>query len=203
MAGPKARSKVQRVLSSSKSLPAMSNEKEDRYAFKNAGPGVSHKGPRLAGKTINNLSLQSSVPMTSRGPQAIVTNVASERRGGAAETSVSDITSAADQFNNYRFNEAAATKTYKKMMTIHLKDEMFGRLKFITKGEDLEFSRKTSTICSYVCTKMRVPDFQWGEYWDLVRQTTKKMIEQQRTNATSAIKKGFKGKLTRELENTC
>ena len=201
MAGPKARSKVQRVLSSSKSLPAMSNEKEDRYAFKNAGPGVSYKGPRLAGKTINNQSLQSSVPMTSRGPQAIVTNVASERRGGAAETSVSDITSAADQFNNYRFNEAAATKTYKKMMTIHLKDDMFGRLKFITKGEDMEFSRNTSSICSYVCTKMRVPNYQWGEYWDLVKQTTKKMIEQQRTNATSAIKKGFKG--TSEERQEC
>jgi hypothetical protein len=27
----------------------------------------------------------------------------------------------------------------------------------------------------------------------LVRQPTKKMIEQQRTNATSAVKKGFKG----------
>ena len=106
--------------------------------------------------------------MTSRGPQDIETNVDSGRRGLGTEASVSNITSANDQFNSYRFNETAATKTYKKMMTIHLKDEMFGRLKFITKGEDLEFSRNTSTICNYVWTKMRVPDFQWGEYWDLV-----------------------------------
>jgi hypothetical protein len=42
--------------------------------------------------------------------------------------------------------------------------------------------------------KMRVPNYQWGAYWDLVKHTTKKMIEQQRTNATSAIKKGFRGK---------
>ena len=112
MAAPKGRSKVQKVLSSSKLLPAMSNQKEDRYAFKNAGPGVSQKGPRLVGKTIYNLPLQSSVPMNSRGQQAIETNVASSRRGVATEASVSDITSAADQFNNYRFNEAAATKIY-------------------------------------------------------------------------------------------
>ena len=171
----------------------MSKEPVDRYAFQNAGPMVRDKGPRLTGKTFNSQPTQSSVPMTSREPHDIETNVARGRRGLGTETSVSDITSAADQFNNYRFNETAATKTYKKMMTIHLKDEMFGRLKFITKGEDLDFSRNTSTICSYVCTKMRVPDFQWGEYWDLVRQTTKKMIEQQSTNATSAIKKGFKG----------
>ena len=193
MTPPKQRKKRPKGLSSGKSVASMSKEPVDEYAFKNTGPLVREKGPRLAGKTFNSQALQSSASMTARAPHDIETNVASGRRGLGTEASVSDITSAADQFNNYRFNETAATKTYKKMMTIHLKDEMFGRLKFITKGEDLEFSRNTSSICSYVCTKMRVPDFQWGEYWDLVRQTTKKMIEQQRTNATSAIKKGFKG----------
>ena len=174
-------------------MQSMSRESEDKYAFQNAGPSVKDRGPKLAGKALNIQTARTTVPMTSRGPREIESNVESSRRGLGTETSVSDITSAADQFNSYRFNETAATNTYKKMMTIHLKDEMFGRLKFITKGEDLEFSRNTSTICNYMCTNMRVPDFQWGEYWDLVRQTTKKMIEQQRTNATLAIKKGFKG----------
>jgi hypothetical protein len=166
----------------------MSKEQNDRYAFKNAGPAVSQKGPRLAGKTFNTQPSRSPAPVIARGPPVIETNVDSGRGGSGPEASVSDITSAADQFNNYRFNETAATNTYKKMMTIHLKDDMFGRLKFITKGEDMQFSRNTSTICSYVCTKMRVPDYQWGEYWDLVKQTTKKMIEQQRTNASSKVR---------------
>ena len=202
MTTPKARNHRGKVLSSGRSLAPMSKQTENRYALENAGPAVGLKGNRLPGRTINSIPIQSSVPMTSRGQRDIETNVSSGRQGHATEASVSDITSAADQFNNYRFDETAATKTYKKMMTIHLKDEMFGRLKFITKGEDLEFSRNESTICNYVCTKMRVPGFQWGEYWDLVRQTTKKMIEQQRTNATSAIKKGFKGKLNYELTYT-
>jgi hypothetical protein len=65
----------------------------------------------------------------------------------------------------------------------------------------LEFLRHQKTICGYVCIKIWVPDYQLGEYWDLVRQqATKKMIEQQWTNATSARKKGFKGKYT---TNTC
>jgi hypothetical protein len=34
---------------------------------------------------------------------------------------VSGITSAAEQFNSYRFDESSALKTYKKMMTLHLK----------------------------------------------------------------------------------
>ena len=71
---------------------------------------------------------------------------------------------------------------------------MFRKLKFITSGEMLEFSRTQTSLCSFVCTKMRVADYQRGEYWDMVKHTAKKMIEQQRTNATLAIKKGFRGK---------
>jgi hypothetical protein len=41
---------------------------------------------------------------------------------------------------------------------------------------------------------MRVANYQWGDYWTMVKKTTKKMIESQRTNATSAIKKGFRSK---------
>ena len=93
-------------------------------------------------------------------------------------------------------------KTYKKIMTIHLKDDMFHKLKFITSGEMVEFSREHALLCGYVCTKMRVADYQWGKYWDLVKHSAKQMIEQQRTNATSAIKKGFRGKLKRSGRRT-
>jgi hypothetical protein len=36
---------------------------------------------------------------------------------------------------------------------------------------------------------MQLQSHQWGDYWKLVQQATKKMIEQQKTNATFAIKK--------------
>ena len=77
---------------------------------------------------------------------------------------MSDITCAADQFNSYRFDDLTAMKTYKKMMTLHLKDEMFGKMKLITNESELEFLRTHATLCGYVCTKMRVPDYQQGEY---------------------------------------
>jgi hypothetical protein len=114
MTTPKGRKKCTKILSSGKSVASMSKEPQDRFAFKNAGHTVSHKGPKLAGKTFNSQPLQSSVPMTARGPHDIESNVARGRRVMGTEGSVSDITSAADQFNNYRFNETAATKTYKK-----------------------------------------------------------------------------------------
>ena len=108
--------------------------------------------------------------------------------------SISNITSAADQFNTYFFNESSAIRTHKKMMTIHLKDKMFCELKFITSGEMMEFLRAQTPLCGFVWSKMRVADYQWGKYWDTVKHTAKNMIEQQMTNATSAIKKGFRGK---------
>ena len=80
------------------------------------------------------------------------------------------------------------------MMTLHLKDEMFRKLKFITSDDKLDFSRNDNSICGYVCKNMRVSNYQWSDYWNMVKKTTKKMIESQRTNATSAIKKGFRSK---------
>ena len=85
------------------------------------------------------------------------------------------------------------------MMTLQLKDRMFRNLKFISNDSQLEFARSQETICGYICTQIRVPNFQRGDYWELVRQPTKKMIEQQRTNVTSAIKKGLKGEYHKSM----
>lgn len=183
-----------KTLSSSSNTASASQGRHNRYELKNAGPQVRDKGKKLVGKSINNVARQTDRPMTVAGRPAIESNVLSSKKDTSQDPTVSDITCAADQFNSYRFDESAAMKTYKKMMTLHLKDEMFGKMKFITNESEMEFSRRRATLCGYVCTGMRVPDYQWGEYWDLVKHTTKKMIEQQRTNATSAIKKGFRGK---------
>jgi hypothetical protein len=195
MTNPIQRSREKKVLSSVKHDTTASLKEDTRYDLKNAAPSVQEKASKLVGKSLN----QARVGRTSLAPvlgvgQDIISNVRPDVAGSGSQASVSDITSAADQYNSYRFDEASALRTYKKMMTLHLKDEMFRKLKFITSDAMLEFSRGNKTICGYIRTKMRVPEGQWGEYWDLVRLTTKKMIEQQRTNATSAIKKGFRGK---------
>jgi len=159
-----------------------------------AGPKVRDNAARLVGKAISIVpvrAMSSAVPTGDRPD--IVSNVNPTNRLLGSEASISGITSAADHYNSYRFDEITATRTYKKMMTLHLKDRMFRNLKFISNDSQLEFGRSPISICGYVCTQMRVPDFQWGDYWELVRQPTKKMIEHQRTNATSAVKKGFKG----------
>jgi hypothetical protein len=85
-------------------------------------------------------------------------------------------------------------RTYTKMMTLHLKNEMFRKLKFITSDDKLDFSRQDNSICSYLCTNMRVSNNRWSDWWTMMKKTTKKMIESQRTNATLAIKKGFRSK---------
>ena len=94
---------------------------------------MREKGPRLAGKTYNSQAVQSSAPKTARAPHDIETNVASGRRGLGTETSVSDITSAADNLITIDSTRLQQRK-HIKMTTIHLKDEMFGRLKLFTKG---------------------------------------------------------------------
>jgi hypothetical protein len=185
-----------RRLSSVKQPTPLKARDDKRYALENAGPAVQSRAGKLVGKSINAIAPTRTLSSAIQGVDTptVASNVQQQIRGTGSEASISGITSAADQYNSYRFDEATALKTYKKMLTIHLKETMFRKLKFITNDAMMEFSRSEKTLCGYVCTQMRVPEYQWGEYWDLVRQPTKKMIEQQRTNATSAIKKGFKGK---------
>ena len=184
-------------LSSKQRMPDRVDSKgstgSERYAFAAAGPAVSEAGAKIVGKSLNSASkhLSASTPMNQRA--SIATNVLTVNRI-TNENSLSDITSAAEQFNSYRFDETSVLRTYKKMMTLHLKDKMFRKLKFITSDDKLDFSTNANSICSYVCTNMRVSSYQWSDYWNMVKKTTKKMIESQRTNATSAIKKGFRGK---------
>ena len=156
----------------------------DKYAFSAAGPAVSVAGAKIVGRSLNSASKPLSTASTLTTRAVIATNVNTTNRI-TNETSLSDITSAAEQFNSYRFDETSALRTYKKMMTLHLKDDMFRKLKFITSDEKLDFSRHPNSICSYVCANMRVSNYQWGDYWNMVKKTIKKMIESQRTNATS------------------
>jgi hypothetical protein len=183
-------------LSSNTNSTTDSQSSSNKYDFSRAGPAVTGRAAGLVGRSIN--AVPSKTLSSTQQPGAkpvIATNVHnSGKTSNGSETSLSGITSAAGQYNSYRFDEANAIQQNKRMMTIHLKDQMFRKLKFITNDAMMVYSLSKTTLCGYVCTEMRVPEYQWAEYWDLMRQPTKKMIEQQRTNATSAIKKGFKGK---------
>jgi hypothetical protein len=82
---------------------------------------------------------------------------------GSAVEGITNTAAADQQYNSYHVGETSTLKTYKKMMTIHLKDKMFRKLKCITSNAMLEFLRSPTTLYGYVCTQMRVPDYQWGD----------------------------------------
>jgi hypothetical protein len=98
-------------------------------------PGVTSKmqAAKLAGKIVNLAppkTLSLVVPAVDR--QEILSNMPRKNRGRGSEASVSGTTSTANQYNLYHFDESSTLKTYKKMGTLHSKDEMFRTLKFIT-----------------------------------------------------------------------
>jgi hypothetical protein len=104
---------------------------QDKYAFKHEGPFVTKGGAKLTGWLLNsappNTSLARSV-----GTRPLITANVHPNHLTSNKTTVSDITSVAEQFNSYRFDETFTLRTYKKMMNLHLKDSMSLRLKFIT-----------------------------------------------------------------------
>jgi hypothetical protein len=67
------------------------------------------------------------------------------------ETTVSNITSIAEQFNSYRFDETSVLRTYKNMMTLYLKDDMFRKLKFISNDAMLEFLIQENSVHRCIC----------------------------------------------------
>ena len=149
------RNKPTKRLSSNPHSSTGSAKVDTRFDFQNSGPSVQEKAARLTGRSINRApepALSLAQPIGNR--PIIESNVRQlenvTRCVNRSETSVSGLTSSADQYNSYRFDEASALKTYKKMMMLHLKDEMFSKVKFITCDHEMEFSRNTPTLCAYV-----------------------------------------------------
>jgi hypothetical protein len=50
------------------------------------------------------------------------------------------------------------------------------------------------SLCQYICKEMHITGAQQGAFWTAVKDTVKRMIEKQRTNATSGCKRAFQGK---------
>ena len=98
---------------------------------------------------------------------------------------VSDLTiGASDRFNAFRVNEKSTLESYKQSMSFKLKDDIFRNLKFVTNDSMMEFSMDQYSLCQYVCKEMHITGAQQGTLWTAIKDTAKRMIEKQRTNAT-------------------
>jgi hypothetical protein len=112
-----------------------------------------------------------------------------------ATQSVSTITAGAnEQFNAFRLDEKSSLESYKNTMEYKLKDDIFRKMKFITNDAMMEFSMDPRSLCQYICSEMHITGGMQGEFWRTTRNTVKRMIEKQRTNATSGCKRAFQGK---------
>ena len=138
--------------------------------------------------------------------ESSVAGVSSDRKHGGSRmatsipatpegNTVSDITiGASDRFNAFRVNEKSTLESYKQSMSFKLKDDIFRNLKFVTNDSMMEFSMDQYSLCQYVCKEMHITGAQQGAFWTAIKDTVKRMIEKQRTNATSGCKRAFQGK---------
>ena len=147
---------------------------------------------RLGGQTLTSQSVASTPDYESRRGEA---GLAINQPATPAETSISTITGAGQQFNAFRVNEQSSLESYKQTMNFKLKDDIFRKLKFITNDAMMEFSMDRLSICQYICSEMHITGGNQGQFWMTVKDTVKRMVEKQRTNATSACKRAFQGKI--------
>ena len=98
------------------------------------------------------------------------------------------------QFNAFRIDEMSSLECYRQTMEYKLKSDVFRKLKFITNDAMMEFSVDEYSLCQYICLQMNITGHQQGAFWTSIKDTVKRMIEKQRTNATSGCKRAFIGK---------
>jgi hypothetical protein len=160
-------------------------------------PSTSKLQPHLTGLAPPAITLGRSVASapvygTTLSRPDITTNVAPVT---PAAQSVSTITNTpGTQFNAFRIDEQSSLECYRQTMEHKLKGDVFRKLKFITNDAMMEFSMDPHSLCQYICLQMNITGPQQGPFWTSAKNTVKRMIEKQRTNATSGCKKSFKGK---------
>jgi len=113
------------------------------------------------------------------------------------EQSVSTMTNTpGSQFNAFRIDEQSSLACYRQTMEFKLKGDVFRKLKFITNDAMMEFSIDPQSLCQYICNQMNIRGHQQGPFWTSIKDTVKRMIERQRTTATSGCKRAFIGTYT-------
>ena len=159
-------------------------------------------GSRLNPQLSNIGGLNAS--KTSKSPVGSAAGIDRKQKGTGVDSSVpesqegntvSDLTNgASDHFNAFRVNEQSILESYKQTMGYKLKDDIFRKLKFVTNDSMMEFSMDKYSLCQYICKEMHITGAQQGAFWTAVKDTVKRIIEKQRTNATSGCKRAFQGK---------
>ena len=115
-----------------------------------------------------------------------------------AEQDVSTLQHGAEsamQFNDVAKGGLRIMEQYKQAMASYVKNQLFRKLKFITNDRFLSYSTKEESLCYYICQQCNVPPASRETYWPKLKAMFKSMIKDQRTNATTSLKKVFMGKL--------
>jgi hypothetical protein len=165
--------------------------------------GTSKLHPGLSNLTVPVLAARTVASAPEYGTALISTGVSTNIPlvpYPATTPSLSTITNTpGHQFNAFRIDEKSSLECYRQTMEYKLKSDVFRKLKFITNDAMMEFSVDQYSLCQYICHQMNIIGHQQGAFWTSIKDTVKRMIEKQRTNATSGCKRAFIGKNTRGL----
>lgn len=108
-------------------------------------------------------------------------------------STMEDTESRENSFNAYAMNEEKQRNILSQSLKGQLKQQLFARNKFVP---DLEFDMEDGTLCRWVMDAMGECDKdEWRAKWKMARPIIRETINTMRTNKTTAIKRGFKGKL--------
>jgi hypothetical protein len=161
--------------------------------------GTSKLHPSMSNLTVPALAARTvaSAPVYGAGlvPTGMSTNLQALQPFPVTAPSLSTIThTPGHQFNAFRIDEQSSLECYRQTMEYKLKSDVFRKLKFITNDAMMEFSVDPYSLCQYICIQMNITGHQQGAFWTSIKDTVKRMIEKQRTNATSGCKRAFIGK---------
>jgi hypothetical protein len=158
-------------------------------------PGQSLLNPRMSNLTPPPMHARTVASAPVYGSTFVNPGLATNVPVPQLDRSVSSISNTpGEHFNAFRVDEKSSLECYRQTMEHTLKSDVFQKLKFITSDAMMEFSMDPHSLCQYICTKMNMKGIQQGPFWTNIKNTVKRMIEKQRTNATSGCKKSFIGK---------
>lgn len=98
-------------------------------------------------------------------------------------------------FNLLKTSENDLIIHFEQLVESRVKPALFKQIKFITRESMLAYSTNDDSICFWVCDFLQITgesQRQW--FWSKMKETVKKLIEKQRSNVTSAMKRAFMGK---------
>lgn len=113
-------------------------------------------------------------------------------------TSLSHVTncsSSASQWGIVIQNACDTIEGVKKEIDILIQRFIFPKLKFIVSRKILEYSENEKSLCQTVCQRLNVNTDRREGFWNQYSRYVDKMICVTRANKTSAMKKGFMGKM--------